>query len=456
MKKFLLLYIISFFPFAALLAQNGLKRSLDTLLCDTLFDVSDASLVVYDLTDKRLLYEHRGRKILRPASALKLLTSVAALDFLGNDYTIDTELCLLDGGCKRNLYVRGGMDPLFDEQDIVSMASSLAAGTVVDTLFADCSMTDSLYWGPGWSWDDNPYAYQPYLSPLMLCGGAVEVVVTPSSRGAAPEYSCTPQSSFYTVVNEAVCGDKEAGKLTILRDWLENSNVIRIRGNCEKQMKERLNMYKSADFFIAVLVEKLDSLGIEVRNISFGKTPETAERLFLLQRPIEDVVDEALMESDNLCAEALLYHLAAADSAEPVSMAQGAEAVTSFVRERLGYTSGYSIADGSGLSLYNYITAELLLSVLRYAYEHPEIEPLIYNHLPLSGVSGTMKNRTKGSAAYKRVRAKTGTVKGVCTLAGYVQARNGHRLAFVIMNTGAQVARDARLWQDKVLDRLCR
>jgi D-alanyl-D-alanine carboxypeptidase/D-alanyl-D-alanine-endopeptidase (penicillin-binding protein 4) len=105
-------------------------------------------------------------------------------------------------------------------------------------------MIDSLYWGPGWSWDDNPYGYQPYLSPLMLCGGAVEVVVKPTKKDSVPDVITSPQSSFYSVVNEAVCGNEELGKLSILRDWLEDSNVIRVRGNCVREKKEKMNMYR--------------------------------------------------------------------------------------------------------------------------------------------------------------------------------------------------------------------
>ena len=67
-----------------------------------------------------------------------------------------------------------------------------------------------------------------------------------------------------------------------------------------------------------------------------------------------------------------------------------------------------------------------------------------------------MKNRTKGSAAYKKVRAKTGTVKGICSLAGYALGKNGHMYAFVMINSGLEKASKVREWQDKVLDAICK
>ena len=448
------LVLLLFIPYVGL-PQRAMVNAVNYLLEDKMLNSVDASIMIYDLDDDTLLYAHRRDKLVRPASVQKIITSVVALEKLGSGYTIETEL-LADSSCGRNIYVKGRMDPLFAVEDIVQMAATVPAGCVIDTLFADCSFCDSLYWGSGWVWDDNPYGFQPYISPLMVCGGSVEVVVSPSSKGVAPYYTVTPESSFYSVVNEAVCGDTAAGRLTVLRDWLEDSNVIRIRGNCTKRYKEKINMYKSADFFLALFVEKLNSLGVEVREVSFGRTPETAERMHVVSRQIVDVVDEALMESDNLCAEALLYHLAAVGIDTPVSMDEGCDVVRTFICDELGVDGEFSIVDGSGLSVYDYVSADLLMRILIHAYGNKELFALIYDHLPLSGISGTMKNRTKEGVAYKKVRAKTGTVKGVCTLAGYARAANGHQCAFVILNNGLQKASVVRHWQDRVLEAICR
>ena len=110
----------------------------------------------------------------------------------------------------------------------------------------------------------------------------------------------------------------------------------------------------------------------------------------------------------------------------------------------------YQFADGSGLSLYNYASPELLLRLLRYAYQHQDI----YNHLlpslPIAGQDGTLRRRMRGGTAYGNVRAKTGTVEGVSTLCGYAQAPNGHHLAFALFNQGTLRGSQARRFQDKV------
>ena len=456
MKRILFPSIMFMLSCFCAVAQSDIRASLSELMNDRIFVEGDASIAIYDLSGDECVFEYRSGKSVRPASVMKLLTSIAAYDTLGLCYTMETTLSEVSDEKGYCLYVKGEMDPLFGEDDMIAMAASVPAGSVVDTLFADCSFCDSLYWGPGWSWDDNPYAYQPYLSPLMYCGGGVEVVVWPSENGEAPYCKVTPESSFYTVVNDAVCGDTARGKLTILRDWLNDSNVIRITGNCTAEKKEGINMYKSADFFLAVLVEQLDSMGVDVKNGSFRRTPLNAVSLHTSRRLVEDVINEALVQSDNLCAESLLYHLAASVSHEPASMKRGCEAVKFFVENKLGHRSGFNIADGSGLSLYNYLTADILVSLLRYAYSIPDIYYQIYPRLSLSGFNGTLKHRMKGTAAYGKVYAKTGTLKGVCTLCGYANGRNGHVYAFVLLNNGNMDSKEVRKWQDKVLDILCR
>ena len=116
MKKTLFIYLL-LLPVLAF-PQAHLRLSIDRLLNDSLFDTGDASLVVYDLSADTMLYEHRSHKLLRPASVQKVITSVAALAHLGDDYMIKTELYEGVSDSCHNLCVKGYMDPLFSDTDI--------------------------------------------------------------------------------------------------------------------------------------------------------------------------------------------------------------------------------------------------------------------------------------------------------------------------------------------------
>jgi D-alanyl-D-alanine carboxypeptidase/D-alanyl-D-alanine-endopeptidase (penicillin-binding protein 4) len=124
--------------------------------------------------------------------------------------------------------------------------------------------------------------------------------------------------------------------------------------------------------------------------------------------------------------------------------------------ERCGLdASQYRLADGSGLSLYNYLSAELEVALLRYAYHRVDIYEKLIPSLPIAGNDGTLKKRMKGTLAENNVQAKTGTLTGVISLAGYLTAANGHRLCFSIMNQGTLKASDAREFKDKICTILC-
>ena len=154
-------------------------------------------------------------------------------------------------------------------------------------------------------------------------------------------------------------------------------------------------------------------------------------------------------------AEAMYYQIAASTGNHPAS-AKSARAVERRLVEKIGLNpSLYKFADGSGLSLYNYISPELEVKMLRYAYQNDNI----YNHLnqalPIAGVDGTLKKRMKGSFASGNVRAKTGTVTGISSLAGYCKSSNGHMLCFSIINQGLLHGRNGRAFQDRVCTVLC-
>ena len=115
----------------------------------------------------------------------------------------------------------------------------------------------------------------------------------------------------------------------------------------------------------------------------------------------------------------------------------------------------YTIAYGSGLSLYNYASPELLVTLLNYAQSRPEIFQHLYPSLPIAGVDGTLEKRMVETPAAGNVHAKTGTVSGISSLSGYLTAANGHLLSFCIINQGVPRVGMGRSFQDQVCCLLC-
>lgn len=447
-----------------------LAQRLDSLLFnDPMLRTSEVGISVFDLTTGESLFQYQDEKLYRPASTEKIVTSVTALATLGTEYTMDTRLQytgkIENDTLKGSLYLVGGFDPELMDEDLDSLVDVIARSGIryiADTLAADVSMTDSVYWGNGWSWDDAPESFQPYLSPLMLNRGCVDVTVIPTQKDSLPQVICVPASDYYQVDNDGVSKQPQAGPLKITRNWLHHGNVIQISGNVTKETTRTLSIYDSKAFFFHTFAKRLKERGVDFSQTAFADCPENdslkvVSTLFVLQRPINEVLKQMMKESDNLCAESMFYHVAAHHARyKRVSDNDGTDAINHFIKESLGLNPEYyNIVDGSGVSLYNYVSPRLLLEYLKYAYRRAEIFHSFYEALPIAGIDGTLEHRMKKGKAYRNVHAKTGTVKGVSSLAGYAQASNGHRLAFSIINQNVMKSRLARVFQDKVCEILC-
>ena len=182
MKKKTLFFLLGCLSYSLLSAQTSgdslLAARLDSLIEHQLpkgsnvglsvYDLTDnrmlyEGLSVYDLTDNRMLYEYQADRLSRPASTMKLVTAITALAQPEFDEPFRTEVWYrgrveadtLHG----DLYVVGGFDPEFDEEDLDSLVSATARApfsVIKGRVYGDVSMKDSLYWGSGWLWDDNP------------------------------------------------------------------------------------------------------------------------------------------------------------------------------------------------------------------------------------------------------------------------------------------------------------
>lgn len=438
---------------------------IDSLIAKMLPEGSSVGIAVYDLTVGRTLYTHQAEKLSRPASTMKLLTAITALSRPEADEPFRTEVWH-DGVIERdtlkgNLYVVGGFDPEFDDEAMDSLVSQVVSSSfsvVEGQVYGDVSMKDSLYWGSGWAWDDTPAAYQPYLSPLMFCKGTVEVTVLPAAlQGDKAVVLCHPRSSYYELDNQACTRVPGAGRLTVTRNWLSNGNRLLVSGNVTGVRKETLNLFDSSAFFMHTFLERLLARGVTVSpTYAYAALPADSgkvARLACWETSIQQVLNQLMKESDNLNAEALLCRLGAqASEKKQVAAEDGIVEIMKLIR-RLGKNPNqYKIADGCGLSNYNYLSPALLVDFLKYAYSHTEVFRKLYKSLPVGGVDGTLKHRMKKAPAFRNVHAKTGSFTAINTLAGYLRQKNGHEVAFAIMNQNILSAARARAFQDKVCE----
>ena len=205
------------------------------------------------------------------------------------------------------------------------------------------------------------------------------------------------------------------------------------------------------DQFLPKFYSELREAGIYLTG-SLGEKRKPEESNCIVRRfhTIDQVLMRMLKESDNLYAESMFYQIAASTGNRPAT-SKSARSVIQQLVNKVGLNgSRYKFADGSGLSLYNYVSAELEVKMLRYAFHDQNI----YNHLlpalPIAGTDGTLRKRMTGAFTRGNVHAKTGTVTGISSLCGYLTAANGHHLCFAIINQGVMHHKNGRRFQDKV------
>jgi len=448
LKKFLI--VLLFFS-TIIFAQNKiakLQNEINEVIKDPFFNRTQIAIDVYDLTESKHLYQHNNKLLLYPASNMKLLTTAAALTYLGKDYIFQTSLYhtgVIEGDTLYgDLYIAGGFDPAFTTKDLDSIVQSvkfLGIKNIAGNLCADVSLKDSLYWGRGWMWDDDPDPSQPRLSSLNINNNAIEVFVEGSEIGSPGKIILTPETNYIKVENNSITvSSSEKTDLKITRDWVNGTNNIIVDGNViageikdSSSHKEKLTLLEPQYYFLALFHEHLTNEGISINGEDkISRLPENSVYLSSFNQKIDTVIIRQNKESENLYAEMLVYALALNDSGAPAVAENGIQALKNLIDSLYLDPDNYNLSDGSGVSRYNLLSTELLVNLLKYVYKKPFFNIYFYS-LPIAGVDGTLKKRMTNSSAKGNVYAKTGTLEGVSALSGYIKTKSKHLLAFSIL-----------------------
>jgi D-alanyl-D-alanine carboxypeptidase/D-alanyl-D-alanine-endopeptidase (penicillin-binding protein 4) len=362
------------------------------------------SASVVDVGTGKALFSHRAGAAEIPASVNKLLTSAAVLSMLGPEHRFTTTV--VRSGKKQIILVGGG-DPYLATRTTSSTyparasVADLAKKTAIAlkkakrtsvTLGYDATLFTGPAWNPTW-----PTGYGDQVTPTSalwvdegrLAGGS------PGPRTSDP-----------------------AGQ--------------------------------AAKAFAAALRKQ----GIEVADISEAEAEKGDARIAAVSSmPLERIVEQVLMTSDNDGAEVLFRQLAVAGG-RTGSISQARRQVKQTLTELKAWHEDTVVQDGSGLSRDNRIGADTLSRLLRLAAEksHPELRGLITG-LPVAGVEGSLKHRfvTEDTVAARgMVRGKTGTLRQVYSLAGFVRTTDGTLIAYAFITNGATGEVAAKTWLDKV------
>ncbi|MEO0161285.1 MAG: D-alanyl-D-alanine carboxypeptidase/D-alanyl-D-alanine-endopeptidase [candidate division WOR-3 bacterium] len=413
--------------------------SFDTLLNIPELQNAHYGLCFYDLTADSMIYEYNGARVFVPASNMKLITTAAALYFLGDDFRYKTFLYLRGRINEKRLYgdivLQGGGDPNFSIENMEKFVRKIqelgineitGAILVIDDYFTNERLPI------GWAWHYLDAKYAPEISALSFNKNVVSVRIRPQSIGETALVYIHPPTKYVKLINNIV-STANSENLIIYRKPEEN--LIVVEGMIKNARDIDVAVKDPALFAGEYLKERLSAQGVKINKpvarirsyeIFIGKeSPILADSI--LSSPLIEIIKETNTESENLYAEILLKTLGAQLYKEG-SFNAGLTVVKNFLT-KCGVDTGWvSIWDGSGLSKHNLLSPRALIAVLKFMYQSNLFYDF-YNSLPEPG-KGTLKARFNGFS--DTLKAKTGAIQAASCLSGYLKV-NGTDYAFSLL-----------------------
>jgi D-alanyl-D-alanine carboxypeptidase/D-alanyl-D-alanine-endopeptidase (penicillin-binding protein 4) len=404
-------------------------------------------------------------KLVMPGSNMKLLTLASAAEVLGWNYRFETKVItsapVESGVLRGDLIVVGGGDPSISERSdepgaLRSLARELADRglRIVDgRVIGDDDLFDDRGFGDGWSIDNLPYGYSAPVTALEYNEGSVDLVIRAGSSAGEPVgIQVRPDGSRLEIENQLVTvAETGTGMLTLQR--FPGSLHVTVQGQIPAKAPpfvRTASVDNPTDFFVRAFRSALIAEGVQVGGEAVDiddiapKPDESGARVLasLQSPPLAELATSMMKVSQNQYAELLLKKV-------------GKPAARDALRELGIADDSYIMADGSGLSRYNYVTADALVRLLQQMRRRPAHAPAFVQTLPVVGRDGTLARRLTGTAAEGKVRAKSGTIDNARALSGYVDTADGDTLAFsMIANNFNSSPADIDAAADKALIRL--
>ena len=439
-----------------------LQRDIDAILAapaleHSFWGVLIRSLAVREPSDgSDTLYSLNARKLFMPASNMKIVTLAATADRLGWNYEYDTRLVAAGpievGTLRGDLVVVGSGDPSIGGRDgpatrvFEAWADELEArglrridGRVIgdDNAFEDETL------GTGWTWDDLSEGYAAGAGALQFNENSVRATIAPGlAAGDAAIVSVEPVGSGLMIRNELQTVASGA-RASIDARRLAGSTEVTLRGSVplgSAPTAHTLSVDNPTLFFVTVLRNTLIARGITVAGAAvdiddISDPPARGAATVLLSHrspPLSTLATTLMKVSQNLYAETFLKTIGAAGGG--VGTAADGRATVRAALLPWGIEEGGLIQrDGSGLSRYNYVTPQTLVTILIHVDRDARLRDAFESALPIAGRDGTLARRMAGTPAEGNARAKTGSIANARALSGYVRTADGESLVFSIM-----------------------
>jgi len=373
-----------------------------------------------------------------PASLMKLVTTQAALDLLGPNYTWKTNVFITgpikpSGVLEGDVILRGGLDPKLTVENathVMQKLRSLGIQKIQGDVLIDKSLFDAPEKDPG-KFDGEPLRpYNVFADALLINFNALLVSITPDPLSGVAHIDIEPRMdglaySKQVPLTHSNCLDYRQE----LKADFSQSLFIKFNGTFAKSCGMKiwpLAFSRPKEFTQRALAGIWQSLGGEIAgSFKLGVLPAKATLLWSENsQPLGDIVRDMNKFSNNVMAQHLFLSLSMG-TPSGANEAASREIVQKWWREKISPTP-LQIDQGSGLSRDDQLSAQGLVDLLSYAWQSPYMPELI-SSLPITGMDGTLKKSQSTALAH----LKTGSLRDVNAIAGFVQGRQQKRYMLV-------------------------
>lgn len=413
---------------------------------------------------------HKGNEIvdlnankkLIPASVTKLFTALAVLEHIPPGTKFMTRLMSSakkeSAILKGDLYLVGAGDSGFVSESMWYLVNAFSRekikqieGDLIvdDTLFDDKRFDDSR---------ENHRVDRAYDAPVGAMSfnwNAVNIFIRPGEKNGAPAEVIIDPENEYIQLSTDIKTAKTTNYSVDRRLTPEGRDLIRVSGKIAEGSKEVVVYKGISDPNLWAgynLKQFLKEKGIIVKGkIKSGKVPIAAKTLAESpSKPIELLLADMNKFSNNFVAEMLTKQLAAFNGA-PGTLASGLNLIRESVRDAGVTDREFEIYNPSGLTRENQFSARSLVKVLEKVRKNFRLFSEYVSSLPIAGVDGTLKNRMKDGQSFRWVRAKTGLLTGVNSLAGFIGLEDGEVMSFAFIYNGPKDGADVRNTFDRLI-----
>ncbi len=436
--------------------QLELEKRVEKILKHQHLKKATISVRIVTAKDNRVLFSHNTYTPLKPASNMKLLTTAAALLYLGGGFEFETGIYISHkvskGKLPGNIIIKAGGDPNISGRfynDNITAVPEMWADKVAEAgiksvegdIVVDDTMFDREYINTAWPQDQLSNWYCAQISALSFNDNCIDVTVKPQANIGKPAIVATnPETGYVKIVNSCkVTGKKSKHAISIFRKI--GTNIVHVKGKCWKNAKSGsswVTIDNPSLYLATVFKELLEKRGIEVTGAARFAADDDIKRLKKAKKitsttsTIEQTINVTNKRSQNFYAEQLLKTLGYKTKGKG-SFKSGLAAISDMLAD-LGYEPGkYIISDGSGLSKKNRLTTRIFTDLLCFMSKSRNNKMFI-DSLPKSGEQqGSLRKRMKQAPYKSRIKAKTGYILGASGLSGYAEPPNGELIAFSIL-----------------------